>query len=70
MKVVVIGSVADGVTAAAQIRRRDENAEIVILEKSGFMSYANCGLSYYIGSVIEDKSEQTPESFLQDLRLM
>ncbi len=66
MKVVIIGGVAGGATAAARIRRLDEKAEIVVFEKSGFISYANCGLPYYIGGTIEDKDEltlQTPESF-------
>ncbi len=49
MKVVIIGGVAGGATAAARIRRLDEQAEIVVLERSGFISYANCGLPYYIG---------------------
>lgn len=66
MRVIIIGGVAGGATAAARIRRLDEKAEIIIFEKSGYISYANCGLPYYIGGVIEDKEEltlQTPESF-------
>ena len=66
MKVVIIGGVAGGATAAARIRRLDENAEIKIFEKSGYISYANCGLPYYIGGEISDREEltlQTPESF-------
>jgi len=66
VKAVIIGGVAGGATAAARIRRLDEGAEIVILEKSGFISYANCGLPYFIGGVIEDPREltlQTPEGF-------
>ena len=55
MKIVIVGGVAGGATAAARIRRLDENAEIIILERSGYISYANCGLPYYIGDVIEDK---------------
>ena len=55
MKVVIIGGVAGGATAAARIRRLDEQAEIIIFERSGYISYANCGLPYYIGGVIEDK---------------
>ena len=54
MKVVIIGGVAGGATAAARIRRLDEQAEIVVFERSGYISYANCGLPYYIGGVIED----------------
>jgi len=72
MKVVIIGGVAGGATAAARIRRLDEQAEIVVFERSGFISYANCGLPYYIGGVIEDEDEltlQTPESFWQRFRV-
>ena len=66
MKVVIVGGVAGGATAAARIRRLDEQAEIVVFERSGYISYANCGLPYYIGGAITDPSEltlQTPESF-------
>lgn len=66
MKVVIIGGVAGGATAAARIRRLDEEAEVIVFEKSGFISYANCGLPYYIGGIIEDESAlalQTPKSF-------
>ena len=52
MKVVIVGGVAGGATAAARIRRLDEQAEIVVFERSGYISYANCGLPYYIGGVI------------------
>lgn len=72
MKVVIVGGVAGGATAAARIRRLDENAEIVIFEKSGFVSYANCGLPYFIGDVITDQEEltlQTPESFWERFRI-
>ena len=72
MKVVIIGGVAGGATAAARIRRLDEQAEIVVLERSGFVSYANCGLPYYIGGVIQDREEltlQTPESFWDRFRI-
>ncbi|MBE6008318.1 MAG: CoA-disulfide reductase, partial [Lachnospiraceae bacterium] len=66
MKVVIVGGVAGGATAAARIRRLDENAEIVVFERSGYISYANCGLPYYIGGVITEKKDltlQTPKSF-------
>ena len=72
MKVVIVGGVAGGATAAARIRRLDEQAEIVVFERSGFISYANCGLPYYIGGVIEDPEEltlQTPESFFSRFRI-
>ena len=55
MKVVIVGGVAGGATAAARLRRLDEDIEIVILERSGFISYANCGLPYYIGGTITDR---------------
>ncbi len=64
-KIIVIGGVAGGATAAARIRRLDEDAEIIVFEKGDYISYANCGLPYYIGGVIEDEDElllQTPES--------
>ena len=72
MKVVIVGGVAAGATAAARIRRLDENAEIVVFERSGYISYANCGLPYYIGGVIEDPEDltlQTPESFYSRFRI-
>ena len=72
MKVIIVGGVAGGATAAARIRRLDERAEIVVFERSGYVSYANCGLPYYVGGVIEDPEEltlQTPESFFQRFRV-
>lgn len=72
MKVVIIGGVAGGATAAARIRRLDEKAEIVVFERSGYISYANCGLPYYIGGTITDPNEltlQTPESFFSRFRI-
>ena len=72
MKVVIVGGVAGGATAAARIRRLDEQAEILVFERSGYISYANCGLPYYIGGVIEDPEEltlQTPESFFRRFRI-
>lgn len=66
MKILIIGGVAGGASAAARLRRLDEYAEIVILERGPFISYANCGLPYYIGGAIADKDSlalQTPESF-------
>lgn len=73
MKIVIVGGVAGGATAAARIRRLDENAEIIIFERSGFISYANCGLPYYIGGVIEDEQDltlQTPESFFRRFKIV
>ena len=72
MKVVIVGGVAGGATAAARIRRLDEQAEIVVFERSGYISYANCGLPYYIGGVIEDPEDltlQTPASFYRRFRI-
>ena len=66
MKYIIIGGVAGGATAAARIRRNTEKAEIILFEKGEYISYANCGLPYYIGGVIEDRERlfvQTPESF-------
>ncbi|MGL4853150.1 MAG: FAD-dependent oxidoreductase [Phocaeicola sp.] len=66
MKYLIVGGVAGGATAAARIRRIDEFAEIIILEKGPYISYANCGLPYYIGGTITDREElflQTPASF-------
>ena len=66
MKVIIVGGVAGGATAAARIRRLDERASITIYERSGYISYANCGLPYYIGDEILDENEltlQTPLSF-------
>ena len=66
MKVIIIGGVAGGATAAARIRRLDERAEIVMLERTGYVSYANCGLPYYVGGTIADEDDltlQTPQSF-------
>ena len=72
MKVVIVGGVAGGATAAARIRRLDEQAEIVVFERSGYISYANCGLPYYIGGIIEDPEAltlQTPGSFFRRFRI-
>lgn len=72
MKVVIVGGVAVGATAAARIRRLDEQAEIAVFERTGYISYANCGLPYYIGDVItdpEDLTLQTPESFFTRFRV-
>lgn len=66
MKIVIVGGVAGGASTAARLRRLDENAEIIMFERSGYISYANCGLPYYIGGAITDRREltlQTPESF-------
>jgi NADPH-dependent 2,4-dienoyl-CoA reductase/sulfur reductase-like enzyme/rhodanese-related sulfurtransferase len=66
VKHVIVGGVAGGATAAARIRRLDEHAEIILIEKGRYISYANCGLPYYIGGVIENRNSlflQTPASF-------
>ena len=72
MKYLIIGGVAGGATAAARLRRVDEAADIVLLEKGKYISYANCGLPYYIGGVIEERAKllvQTPESFGRRFRV-
>ncbi|MBE6987794.1 MAG: CoA-disulfide reductase [Ruminococcaceae bacterium] len=66
MKVVIVGGVAGGASAAARLRRLDEHAEIIIFERGEYISYANCGLPYYIGGEITNKKSltlQTPQSF-------
>ena len=69
---IIIGGVAGGATTAARIRRVDETAEIILLEKGKHISYANCGLPYYIGGVIEEREKlfvQTPEAFSTRFRV-
>lgn len=66
MRYLIIGGVAGGATAAARLRRLTEEAEIILFEKGEYISYANCGLPYYIGGVIEERDRlfvQTPEAF-------
>lgn len=66
MKILIIGGVAGGATAAARIRRNTEDAEIILFEKGKYISYANCGLPYYIGGVISERDRlfvQTPDAF-------
>ena len=66
MKVLIVGGVAGGAGAAARLRRNDETAEIILFEKGGFISFANCGLPYYIGGTITERGKlqvQTPEGF-------
>ena len=66
MKYVIVGGVAGGATAAARIRRNTEDAEIILFEKGEYISYANCGLPYYIGGVIAEREKlfvQTPQAF-------
>ena len=70
--IVIIGGVAGGMSAATRLRRLDNTAEIVVLEKSGYVSYANCGLPYFVGGVIEEEENlllQTPESLHDRFRL-
>jgi len=72
MKVVVIGGVAGGMSAAARLRRLDESADIVVLERDDYVSFANCGLPYHIGGDIEDREAlllQTPDSLRESLAL-
>ena len=72
MKAVIVGGVAGGMSAATRLRRLDESAEIVVFERGPYVSYANCGLPYYIGGVIRDRSAlllQTPQSLASRFRL-
>ncbi len=72
MKLVVVGGVAGGASAAARVRRLDEHADIVVLERDEYVSYANCGLPYHIGGVIQEREKllvQTPESLKRSLNL-
>jgi len=71
-KIVIVGGVAGGMSAATRLRRLDATAEIIVLEKSGYVSYANCGLPYYVGGVIENEDAlllQTPDSLHKRFRL-
>ena len=68
MKYIIVGAVAGGASTAARLRRLDEHAEIIIFEKGEYISYANCGLPYYIGNVIADRNMlfvQTASAFNQ-----
>ena len=72
MRIVIVGGVAAGMSTAARARRLDESAEIIVLERDAFVSFANCGLPYHIGEVIEDRDRlllQTPESLRASLNL-
>jgi len=72
MKILIVGGVAGGASAAARLRRLDEKAEIILFEKGEFISYANCGLPYYIGDVIKEREKllvQTPEAMRQRFNL-
>jgi NADPH-dependent 2,4-dienoyl-CoA reductase/sulfur reductase-like enzyme/peroxiredoxin family protein/rhodanese-related sulfurtransferase/TusA-related sulfurtransferase len=72
MKIVVVGGVAGGASVAARARRLDESAEIIVFERGGYVSFANCGLPYHIGEVITDRSRlllQTPESLNESLAI-
>ena len=72
MKIIIIGGVAGGATTAARLRRDDENAEIIMFERGEYISYANCGLPYYIGGVIADRDNlfvQTPEVFSKQFKV-
>jgi NADPH-dependent 2,4-dienoyl-CoA reductase/sulfur reductase-like enzyme len=64
LKVLIVGGVAGGASAAARLRRLDEEAQVIIFEKGEHISFANCGLPYYIGEIIKEKDKllvQTPE---------
>lgn len=72
LKVLIVGGVAGGASAAARLRRLNEDAEIILLEKGEYISFANCGLPYYIGEVINEKDKllvQTPENMKKRFRI-
>ncbi|PWC06776.1 FAD-dependent oxidoreductase [Mycetocola zhujimingii] len=72
MKIVIVGGVAGGMSAATRLRRLDESAEIVVFERGPYVSFANCGLPYYVGGIIEDRESlllQTPASLAARFRL-
>ena len=72
LRVVIVGGVAGGMSAATRLRRLDESAQITVVERSGHVSYANCGLPYFVGGVIEDEEDlllQTPEALFERFRL-
>ena len=71
-RVLIVGGVAGGASCAARLRRMDEQAEIVLFERSGDVSFANCGLPYYLGKVIPDRKQlllATPERFRDMFRI-
>ncbi|MCC5909979.1 MAG: FAD-dependent oxidoreductase, partial [Clostridiaceae bacterium] len=71
-KVIIVGGVAGGASAAARLRRLDENIEIILFERGEHISFANCGLPYYIGEIIEEKSSllvQTPEGMSEKFNI-
>ena len=71
-KIIIVGGVAGGASAAARLRRLDEEAKIIIFEKSAYVSYANCGLPYNVGGVINDEDDlliQNPQSFYDRFRI-
>ena len=57
MKVIIVGGVAGGASTAARLRRLDESAQIILLERGGAVSYSNCGLPYYIGGVVQNRDD-------------
>lgn len=72
-KVIIVGGVAGGASAATRLRRLDENLEIIMFERGEYVSFANCGLPYYIGGEIKEREKllvQTPKSIMIDLMLM
>ena len=72
MKVIIVGGVAGGASCAARLRRLDEGAEIVMVERGPYVSFANCGLPYYLGGVIPDRSScsiATPQRFRDMFRI-
>ena len=64
MKIIIIGGVAGGATTAARLRREDEKSEIIMFERGEYISYANCGLPYYIGGVISERENLFVQTLL------
>ena len=64
MKVVIVGGVAGGATTATRLRRLDENMQIILFERGNYISFANCGLPYYIGDIIENKEDLLVQLFI------
>jgi len=72
MKIIIVGGVAGGATAAARIRRNDENAEVIMVERGKYISFANCGLPYHISGIIEEREQllvTSEQAFKQRYRI-
>ena len=70
MKIIIVGGVAGGATAAARLRRLDEKAQIIMIDKGDYISYANCGLPYYLGGVIKNRERLFLNVFFADFIIL